>query len=354
MRAPGLVRQVALIGCGGVGRKRAETIAAHPGTALAVVCDADRAAAQALAGAHGARVVDSWQEAVAAETAELVVVATTHDALAPVSCAALRAGKHVLCEKPVGRSPAEVAEVVEAAARSGRCFRAGYNHRFHPAVTRLQQLASSGELGPLLWLRGRYGHGGRPGYDREWRGDPVRAGGGEMLDQGAHLVDLSLWLLGDFATVVGHTATAYWDVAPLEDNAFGLWRTAAGQVASLHVSWTQWRNLFSLELCGRDGYAAVEGLGGSYGPETLVRGRRRPEGGAPHEEQVLFEGPDGSWQAEWADFLAAIEGQQGAGAGPEEALRTIQWIYRLYLSAADGRMVSRCEIPLQGPDDGLP
>jgi len=221
-------------------------MAAHPDTRLAVVCDAEEAAAQSLAAAHGARVVGNWEEAAAAADVDLVVVATTHDALAPISSAALRAGKHVLCEKPVGRNPAEVAQVVAAAGQSGCCFRAGYNHRFHPAVTGLQQLASSGELGPLLWVRGRYGHGGRPGYDREWRGDPERAGGGEMLDQGAHLVDLSLWLLGDFESVIGHTATAYWDVAPLEDNAFGLWRTAAGQVASLHVSWTQWKNLFSL------------------------------------------------------------------------------------------------------------
>lgn len=344
------MRQVALIGCGGVGRKRAEAIAAHPNTRLAAVCDTNAAAATALAAAHGVRVIAKWEEAVADADVDLVVVATTHDALARISSAALRGGKHVLCEKPVGRNPVEVAEVAAAAGESGRCFRAGYNHRFHPAVAGLHQLVSAGDLGPLLWVRGRYGHGGRPGYDREWRGDPDRAGGGEMLDQGAHLVDLSLWLLGDFASVAGHTATAYWNVAPLEDNAFGLFRTAAGQVASLHVSWTQWKNLFSLEVCGRDGYASVEGLGGSYGIETLVRGCRRPEGGAPEEERLPFEGADGSWQAEWAAFLAAVEGQTAPGAGPQgagpdEALRTIQWIYRLYRASAEQRTVGLAEQP---------
>jgi len=122
-------------------------------------------------------------------------------------------------------------------------------------------------------------------------------------------------------------------------------QSAAGQVASLHVSWTQWKNLFSLEVCGRDGYAAVEGLGGSYGPETLVSGRRRPEGGAPHQERQTFEGPDGSWRAEWEAFLAAAEGQPASGAGPREALRTIEWIYRMYQASAQHRTVTREELP---------
>ncbi|MFH1572019.1 MAG: Gfo/Idh/MocA family oxidoreductase [Gemmatimonadota bacterium] len=328
--------RVGLVGAGGVGRKRAAAIAAHPGSSLVAVCDVDAAAAAQVAGACAARTVPRWEAVIDDPGTDAVVVATTHDALSGISVAALRAGKHVLCEKPVGRTPAEVAAVEAAAAASRRCFRAGYNHRFHPAVARLQQAAAAGELGPLLWVRGRYGHGGRPGYEREWRGDPERAGGGELMDQGAHLIDLSLWLLGDFAAVSGRVATAYWAVAPLEDNAFGTFRTAAGQVAHLHASWTQWRNLFSLEVCGRDGYGVAEGLGGSYGAESLRLGRRRPEGGAPEEERLDFAGEDPSWRLEWADFLAAVGGAPGRGAGPAEARRTMEWIHRLYRASATG------------------
>ena len=122
---------------------------------------------------------------------------------------------------------------------------------------------------------------GDRGYDREWRSDPAVSGGGELLDQGAHLVDLLLWILDtDFDSVSAETVTAFWEM-PVEDNAFALLRTAGGQVASLHVSWTQWRNLFSLEVFGRDGYAVAEGLGGSYGEERLVLGRRPPDGRGP-------------------------------------------------------------------------
>jgi len=339
------VYRVGLVGTGGVGRKRAAVVAEHDDCALVSVCDVDAESARSLAVEAGASVAGTWAELVSDPELDLVVVATTHDALAEISAAALRAGKHVLCEKPVGRNPAEVRQVVAAAGQSGACLRAGYNHRFHPAVARVREVAASGQLGPLHFIRGRYGHGGRPGYDREWRGIAERAGGGEMLDQGAHLVDLSRWMLGEFATVTGCAETLFWDVAPLEDTAFGLFRTSRGQVASLHVSWTQWKNLFCFEVFGRDGYAIAEGLGGSYGTERAVIGRRRPEGGAPEEERTEYPGEDASWRLEWEAFLAAIEGRAADGANGAEALATMEWIYRLYRASSEGRWVSAGEPP---------
>jgi predicted dehydrogenase len=284
---------------------------------------------------------------VGAPDVDLVIVATTHDTLAEATVAALDAGKHVLCEKPMGRNASEARAAVEAAARAGRCLKAGYNHRYHPAIQVVRRVCVEGVLGPLLSLRGRYGHGGRPGYDREWRADPVRAGGGELLDQGAHLIDLALWLLGDFAEVTGFTGTLFWDT-PLEDNAFGLFRTAAGQVASLHVSWTQWRNLFSLELFGRDGYAVASGLGGSYGPEHALVGRRRVEGGTPIEERFDFPAEDRSWESEWADMVRAVETGCRPLASGEEAVLTLEWIGHLYRAASEGRVVSRHDDPGSG------
>ena len=130
------------------------------------------------------------------------------------------------------------------------------------------------------------------------------------MDQGAHLVDLCRWFLGDFATVTGLVATFFWDIAPLEDNAFGLFETAAGQVAFLHASWTQWKNLFSFEVFGRDGYAIACGLGGSYGREYALVGRRKVEGGPPEEECFDFPQEDRSWALEWEDFIRAIASGQ--------------------------------------------
>ncbi len=335
--------RIGLVGAGGVGQKRAAAVAAHPDCELALVCDLDRAAASSLAQRHGAAVVATWEELVVSPDLEMVVVSTTHEWLSPVSAAALRAGKHVLVEKPMGRNPGEARLIVEAAATSGCCLKAGYNHRYHPAIAKLRQVCEAGALGPLHFIRGRYGHGGRPGYEREWRADPARSGGGELLDQGAHLVDLSLWFLGDFERVSGELCTSFWPIAPLEDNAFGLFATAAGQVASLHVSWTQWKNLFSLEVFGRDGYAAAQGLGGSYGLEQAVVGRRATEGGPPAEERFEFPGEDGSWRLEWDDFVRAVKTGSPPLAEGREALRTLEWIFRLYRAAREGRSVSAGE-----------
>ena len=336
--------RVGLIGAGHVGGKRAAVIARDQGARLALVHDQNPAAAQTLAGQHGAQTRTHWRAVVEDPAVDIVVVCTFHDALSTISSAALQAGKHVLCEKPVGRNPAEVRTVAAAAAASSRCFKAGYNHRYHPALAKVRQLCDDGQLGPLTFIRGRYGHGGRPGYEGEWRGQADRAGGGELLDQGAHLVDLALWFLGDFAAVTGFVSTQVWDIAPLEDNAFGLFRTDAGQVASLHVSWTQWKNLFSFEVFGRDGYVSAEGLGGSYGPEQAVWGRRR-SGGPPQLEHFAFPQEDLSWAAEWADFTRAIAGR---GPGLDDAvgaLRTMEWIYRLYRASAQNRAIFVREVP---------
>jgi predicted dehydrogenase len=337
--------RVLLVGAGGVGCKRAAAITAHADTRLVAVCDVDGSAATELADQCGAAAYTDWPSAIGETDVDLVVVSTTHDVLATVSVAALQAGRHVLCEKPLGRNREEVATAVAAATACDRVLRAGYNHRFHPAIVRLHSAAISGRLGPLISLRGRYGHGGRPGYDREWRADPAISGGGELLDQGAHLLDLCRWLLGDFASVVAHTQTAFWDM-PVEDNAFALLRTEAGQVASVHVSWTQWRNLFSLELFGRDGYATAEGLGGSYGAERFTLGLRSAQGGAPAEETELFDAADPSWELEWAAFVHAIEGGSSPGADGGDGLVTMEWIQRVYASAgASGAPVSAAATP---------
>jgi predicted dehydrogenase len=206
-------------------------------------------------------------------------------------------------------------------------------------------LAQSGRIGPLLSIRAAYGHGGRPGYAQEWRGNADLAGGGELLDQGVHIVDLCRWFLGDFVQVSGMLGTWFWQVAPLEDNGFALLRTSSGQIANIHTSWTQWKNLFRFEVFGRDGYLLINGLGGSYGIETLTLGLRRPESGPPIEETWEFPGPDISWQTEWERFKAAIsEGRQPQGNGHDgfQAARVIDAIYE---SAKTGRMVELENLP---------
>lgn len=321
-----------------MGNRRAR-VAQASGDEVLLVADLNPERARATAKAVGAAWKDDWQKVASHPEIEAVVVATLNKSLLPITLAALRSGKHVLCEKPLGRNAREAEEMAAAARQANRVLKVGFNHRHHPALRQAHELAQSGKIGPLMSIRAAYGHGGRPGYDQEWRGNADLAGGGELLDQGVHVVDLCRWFLGDFVQVAGMLGTWFWQVAPLEDNGFALLRTAAGQIATLHTSWTQWKNLFRFEVFGRDGYLLVEGLGGSYGVERLTLGIRRPESGPPDQQVWEFWGPDISWQAEWEEFKAAVgEQRQPLGNGQDgyQAARVIDAIYE---SAKTGGVV---------------
>ena len=295
--------RVAIVGCGLIGQKRARALA---GAQLTACADLERERAEALARtAPGAVASDDWRAAIDRADVDIVIVATTNDMLAEVSRAAVAAGKHVLVEKPGARSVAEIDTVIEAATRHGRLVRVGFNHRYHPAVRKARELFEAGALGEMMFIRGRYGHGGRIGYDKEWRANPALSGGGELIDQGVHLIDLSRWFLGDFTAIDGFAHAYFWQM-PVDDNAFLLLRTPREQTAFLHVSCTEWKNLFSLEIYGKDAKLHIEGLGGSYGVERLAFYKMLPEMGPPDTTIWEYPGGDQSWGLEFAEFLEDI------------------------------------------------
>jgi predicted dehydrogenase len=320
----------AIIGCGRIGLKRAEALSAVGHTVrFAVDSIADRAAALA-AQYPGAESATEWQPAFSMSEIDAAVVATTNQALAPATFAAVRAGKHVIVEKPAARNLRELDCVIAAVDQSGIQVQVGFNHRYHPALQQVRAWIDSGVAGPLMFLRARYGHGGRVGYEKEWRADPAISGGGELIDQGIHLIDLARWFLGDFARVEGHADTYFWEM-PVDDNAFLNLRTAAGQTAWLHASCTEWKNLFSLEIYGRDAKLEVQGLGGSYGVERAILYQMRPEMGPPDTTIFEYPGEDRSWQLEIADFEESI--LSGISRGPtlydaRAALEIVECVYK--------------------------
>jgi predicted dehydrogenase len=259
-----------------------------------------------------------------------VVVAVINKYVRDIVIEALNLKKHVLAEKPLGRDAVEARQMVDAARENGVVLKAGFNHRFHPAGWRAKEICGSGEIGRLLTIRARYGHGGRPGMEQEWRASKDLCGGGELLDQGVHVLDLIRWFAGDVSEVCGRVETKFWDIE-VEDNAFAILKTSAGVTACFHVSWTNWKNIFSFEVFGADGYVKVEGLGGSYGPETLEWGRRKKEGGKPDVELVEFPPEDVSWSNEWREVLAAVKEKRepiGSGYDGLKANEVIGAIYR--------------------------
>jgi predicted dehydrogenase len=332
--------RVAIVGCGGIGAKRARALGGH---ALVAAADVDADRARKLATAYpGCAASADWREVVGRDDVDAVIVSTVNGVLAEVTHAAVRQGKHVLVEKPAARSAAELGPVIEAAKAAGVRVKVGFNHRFHPALRKARALADAGAVGPLLYVRARYGHGGRLNYDREWRADPAVAGGGELLDQGVHLIDLARWFLGEFTRVEGSAHTFFWDM-PVEDNGFAWLRTDAGQVAWLHASCTEWKNLFCFEVFGRDGKLQIDGLGGSYGVERLSFYRMLPQMGPPETAIWEYPGEDRSWHGEFEHFAAAVAAgrdPEGTLADAAAALRVVGEIY--------ARSPQACALPFAG------
>src|SRR6185295_18225197 len=227
-----------------------------------------------------------------------------------------------------GRTVAEIDEVIAAAAAAKRLVRVGFNHRYHPALQKARELVDGGVAGELMFVRGRYGHGGRVGYDREWRANPALSGGGELIDQGVHLIDLARWFLGDFTSIDGFAHTYYWDMS-VDDNAFLTLRTGGGQCAFLHASCTEWKNLFSFEIYGRDAKLHIEGLGGSYGVERLHYYKMLPQMGPPETTIFEYPGEDRSWQVEWQHTLQCIRERKQPIGNMDDALQTLRVIDQL-------------------------
>ena len=318
---------IGIIGCGLIGHKRSKAL----GIGKLVACaDINQAQAERLAFGTEAKIFTDWKHLLALPEVEIVIIATLHDSLAEITLAAIEAGKHVLVEKPAARNVAELEAVMAVAAKHPKIkVRVGFNHRYHRALRQAKKIIDEGALGKLMFLRARYGHGGRLGYEKEWRSNPSLSGGGELIDQGPHVIDLSRWILGDFTEVNGHAANFFWDM-PVDDNGFMLLKTADEQVAFLHVSCTEWKNMFSMEIYGRDGKLEISGLGGSYGVEQLAFYKMLPEMGPP--ETMVWEYPmaDDSWNLELAEFYDDIRCDREPAAGLKDAYEVLKIVNKIY------------------------
>ncbi len=330
--------KVGLIGAGLQGRRRTQALKQSNDAELVIIADVAIDRANLLAQEIECQATADWKALVARQDIEAVIVCTPPSLHLPMCLAALNHGKHVLCEKPLARNPNEAKKIVDAAYENEVKLKCGFNLRHHPGIRQARTWLEQGIIGEPSFLRLRYGIGGRPGYDKEWRAKVEFSGGGQLMDQGMHALDLCRWFLGDFSQAFAFLATSFWDITPLEDNAFCLLRTEAGQIASIHASWTQWKNLFCFELFGQEGYIVVEGLGGSYGVERAILGKRAFL--EPFREEIIeFRDEDRSWYEEWLEFISSIkENREPLGNG-HDGLEALKLAHAIYESAQNGCMV---------------
>lgn len=326
---------IGIIGFGKMGRIRAKAITANGNSAIRAVYDPNPQ--NECPKYSFARHPD---EIFADPQVEAVFVCTPNHLNRPFTLQALAAGKHVFCEKPPAFTAAEVDEVAVAAARAGRKVMYGFNHRHHASIKHMKSMIERGEYGRVLWMRGRYGKSVDKNFYNDWRSRKEWAGGGIFLDQGIHMLDLFLYLGGEFDEVKAYVSNLFWKL-DIEDNVFAMFRNSrSGMVASLHSTMTQWRHLFSLEVFMEKGYMVLNGLktsSNTYGDEVLSVARNRSSAPAStweDEERITYQ-TEGFWRSEIDHFMDAIRDDKPIATGNlDDARKLMRLVDRVY---ADGR-----------------
>lgn len=323
--------RIGIIGFGKMGQLRA---AAVKDSQLGVVVAAHDPYASIPKEIHAEETVD---QLLNDPNIDAVFVCTPNYQNKPLTIAALRRGKHVFCEKPPAFNANDVEEIRRVEFESGRKLMYGFNHRHHESIRTMKSLVDSGQYGRLLWMRGRYGKSVDESYFDNWRAKKELSGGGILIDQGIHMVDLFVLLGGDFDEIQAVVSTLYWNLSGIEDNVFATLRNSkTGVVASLHSTMTQWRHLFSLEVFLERGYLVLNGLktsSGTYGDEVLTVARNRttaPAASWQDEEKTIFH-VDSSWIDETKAFLETILLDKAIfTGGSHDALRVMKIIDAVY------------------------
>ncbi|BAE48936.1 Gfo/Idh/MocA family protein [Paramagnetospirillum magneticum] len=326
--------RVGIAGYGVVGQRRRQFIDQRDDMVTVAVCDRTFKGEGVLP--DGLRHYTNAQRLMEAETLDALFVCLTNDVAAEVTCAGLERGLHVFCEKPPGRDVADIERVIACEARHpGLKLKYGFNHRYHDSVRDALALLASGELGRVLNMRGVYGKSQFISYGAhsDWRTQRAVAGGGILLDQGIHMVDLMRLFGDEFDEVKSIVTNDFWK-HDIEDNAYALMRSRTGVVAMLHSTATQWRHRFNLEITLEKGALILSGIlsgSKSYGAETLtVVWADGDDNGDPKEQTTRYN-RDPSWADEIAEFAdAVLRGGAVVAGSSNDALETMRLVYRIY------------------------
>lgn len=323
----------AIIGAGKMASRWAKAFKQENNCRVVAVADKNLGQAELLAAQFpGSIALDDADQAMRRSDICAVLIATPHHFLAPLAISALRSGKHVLSEKPGGVKAAEIAMASKIAKRKKLAYMVGFNHRYHEAFLLARKFFEQGKIGDIMFIRSRYGFGGRAGLGKEWRLRKSLAGGGELIDQGVHMIDMCRSFLGEIKTVYGFAENLFWG-GDVEDNGFALIKSKTGAVASIHVSWTNWKPIHEFEIFGTKGYLLVQGLGRKYGgAEKLIWGERNAKDPdhPVEKEYVCNPDADASLVKELEEFISAIKEKRQPVPSGMDAVETLKIVERVY------------------------
>jgi predicted dehydrogenase len=318
--------RVAIIGAGLIGKKRALSL--PKGVTLVAVCDPLFERAQSLAQECRCKAVSDWRAIVEDKNIDALFICTPNNIAAEVGEAAILAGKHILLEKPGARGLIDLGRIERAYKKKKVVVMFGYNHRFHKAMVKAKSLIDSKKYGPVLFIRAKYGHGARLGYDKEWRFNKEVSGGGHLIDQGTHLIDLVNFFYGKAKHAHSKNKTLFWNTK-LEDASFLLLEDRAF-IAQLSTSCLEWKNVFSFEIMLTYAKIQIDGLGRSYGTERLTHYVMSKKMGPPKVYEFVYDGEDVSWKEENKHFFTRIKNNDISDTALKDARYVLEIIDTSY------------------------
>lgn len=324
----------AIIGYGYMGEIRHRVIDSLQDTILTMVCESD----------HNKIPIDpnykivSDPEKVINSDVDVVFICTPNHLIPDLTIKCINNGKHTFCEKPPGKTVSDIERMIEAERMNPPIkLMFGFNHRFHPAILKAKEIVDSGSMGNVIMLRGLYGKSGGNNFKESWRNDIDISGGGILLDQGIHMLDIFNYFIGNFTDVKALLSNYHWDFG-VEDNAIVILKNKSNQLAMLHSSATFWKHMFNLKIILDNGYLIIDGLlskTGSYGREKLVIGSKQFEDqshaiGNPSEKTIFFD-DDNSWEIEVGKFIASIlDDKPVLECNSTDAYDAMNLVYRSY------------------------
>jgi predicted dehydrogenase len=328
---------------------RARSVREHPDATLTAVADPDQRAAHQAVDGTGAGVFSDVRELLKAEPADLIMVSTPVHLHEEMVVAALAAGAHVLCEKPLSNSVESCRRMLDAAARHDRTLAVGFNHRYYPAVRFLKQVLDEGRIGRIDHVRVFGGHDGLANFRADWMYKAPLSGGGAMMDVGIHMTDLARFVMGEVMEVYGVATEQVWKVPGSEDNAMVIMKADNGVCAIYEATWSEWKGYrIFIEVYGdlgmvRASYAPMFNLlvthdrpGGPrriqrrFSPELIVREKLR---GWQSTTYATF-------QAELADFFRRLRGEPVPLADGWAGLRAVEIAAAVHESTRTGSPVA--------------
>jgi predicted dehydrogenase len=330
--------KISIIGTGLQFSRRAPVILNSKDDELISICGIDKEKTIKYSKAFNCEIDRDWRVTVDRKDIDVIVITTPPHLHKEITLAALSAGKHVLCEKPLSKTNSEALEMYHKCVETRKILKCGFNHRYHPAMLKAKGIIDSGKIGNLTFGRAIYGICGRPEYKNEWRADPNKASGGQFIEQGSHLIDLFRWYFGEVDCVASMIGIDYFKDQALDDGGFSLFKFKNGATASMHTSLAQWINTFSLEIYGTEGYLRIEGLGGGYGDHKLIEGKR--DFNAPFSENItFFRGGDKSWLNEWSEFKQTIKDNESYNASAYDGLQAMKIANACYESSKKNEFI---------------